>query len=265
MIARIRALLSSRNTPGEPQRLEGENYVLAPRIERLAFVCGLHRSGTTLIERVLVDRFEVACLRADVPESEGQHMQSVYAPARNFGGPGRFAFSQKIVDEAERIGTGPDVQDALLADWSRFVVGDAPVLVEKSPPNLVRIAWLRAVFPGSCFVIVVRDPRAVAAATQKWSGSSLPEMMMHWNAAHSRALDDFDPADCVVVRYEDFCADAETELARIAGLAALTPRTETSGVEHRFQAFRNSNADYITAHEGQIYGRAVWRELGYDC
>ena len=178
----MRSLVPGRKPAPRPPlaRLEGITYTDDPVIERLVFICGLHRSGTTALERLLVSRYRLACLRANRPVSEGQHLQSVYSPARAFGGPGRFAFSRAMMQELEGLRDHADCRERILADWRRFVVGTAPVLLEKSPPNLTKIWWLRSVFPGSRFVVVTRDPRAVAAATQKWSGTSLTELMLHW-------------------------------------------------------------------------------------
>ena len=52
------------------------------------FIGGVHRSGTTLVGRLLAEH-DGASGFADtgVPADEGQHLQSVYAPARAFGDP----------------------------------------------------------------------------------------------------------------------------------------------------------------------------------
>ena len=56
----------------------------------LLFIGGLHRSGTSVLHRIL--RSHPAATGIDnprVPESEGQYVQDVFAPDRAFGGPGR--------------------------------------------------------------------------------------------------------------------------------------------------------------------------------
>ena len=59
----------------------------------LVFVGGLHRSGTSLLHRCLAEHPDASGFRGTgVPEDEGQHLQSVYRPARAHGGPGRFGF-----------------------------------------------------------------------------------------------------------------------------------------------------------------------------
>ena len=256
-------LAHRRRGSGHRLRFGDLRYAEAPRIERLLFIAGLHRSGTTLIERSLVARYDLSCLRAKVPESEGQHMQDVYLPALALGGPGRFAFSKGFAAERARLTDHPALRAALLAQWSRFVVGTSEVLVEKSPPNLLRIGWLRQVFPGARFVIVARDPRAVAGATRKWSGTSLSRLMAHWDAAYGAALGETGE-DCMTLRYEDFCADPEAGLARIAAFARLRPRTDGGEVEDRFARLKNSNPSYIGAEPPARYGPGAWDAFGYD-
>lgn len=262
-LPRLWWLAFGRRGSGARLRLRDADYAEDPTITRLVFIAGLHRSGTTLIERSLVARHDVACLRARVPESEGQHMQDVYAPALAMGGPGRFALSGAIGAERARLTDHAALRRALLADWSRFVVGTAPVLIEKSPPNLLRIGWLRQVFPGARFVVVARDPRAVAGATRKWSGTSPAQLMAHWDAAYGAALAEMDE-DCILVRYEDFCAAPEAELDRIADFAGLPPRADAGGMERRFERLRNSNDRYIALFGRGPWGPGAWTRLGYD-
>lgn len=245
-------------------RLQGVVYNDAPQIDRVVFIAGLHRSGTTLLERLLVSRYDLSCLRASVGESEGQHMQTVYPVARRYGGPGRFALSQQMRDDLDRLADHESCRRRILADWARFTVGDSPVLVEKSPPNLTKIHWLRRVFPGSRFVIMLRDPRAVAAATCKWVDAPLAELMLHWEAAYGQAMAAYRDADCTVIRYEDLVAEPQRQLDRLAAGLHLRPRKTPADLPDRHSEMRNSNADYIREHGGMRYGDGIWNRFGYD-
>ena len=58
---------------------------------RFVFLAGLHRSGTTLLARLLAAHPEISGFSGTgEPADEGQHLQSVYPAARVYGGPGRF-------------------------------------------------------------------------------------------------------------------------------------------------------------------------------
>ena len=254
---------TNRPRTGLDLRLPDVTYSPDTHITRHLFVCGLHRSGTTMLERYLHANYALSVLRADVPQSEGQFLQDVYPAAREFGGAGRFAFSAPMRAAMEALDDPVTCNTRIMEGWRRFLVGDAPMLLEKSPPNITKIAWLRRVFPGAIFLIFVRDPRAVAGATQKWSQTSLEELVMHWNAAHSIALDEMGE-DCHVIRYEDFCVDPAKAVARSGVAEHLDPRANPIEIEARFDRFEDRNADYIARHNGTRYGRGAWTAFGYD-
>ena len=139
--------------------------------------------------------------------------------------PGVQAEASNVGQEANAVTEVP-ANIVAPADDGAGIDGAGDVLVEKSPPNITRIPYLRSVFPGARFVVWTRDPRAVALSTQRWTPVALPLLMMHWNAAYMRAIADLDD-DCLIEGYEAFCADPEATLQRIArfcGLAARTPR-----------------------------------------
>ena len=115
---------------------------------RFVFIGGLHRSGTTFLwrcmgEHPLVSMFPIT-LR---PPAEGQLLQSVYPRASVYGGPGRFGFSPEAhLTEGSPL-VSAESRMRLLADWAPLWDLDKPVLLEKSPPNLIRGRFLQALFP----------------------------------------------------------------------------------------------------------------------
>jgi hypothetical protein len=226
------------------------------------FICGLHRSGTTLVEQFIHAHFDVSVIRANVPQNEGQHLQDVYPTARIFGGPGKFAFAPEMHPTPPDTETAPKLRAKLLECWLPHVVGSRTHIMEKSPPNLTKIRWLRAVFPGSSFVVVVRDPRAVSLATQKWSKTSTRELLLHWQAAHTSALSQMD-RDCMVIRYEDFCADPQTLVQRLLDQAALKLRPAPLPLPARFAEIRNSNQHYLESFPREALGAGVWQRFSY--
>lgn len=262
-VEKIAARMLGKTPPHDGARMDGVIYNDDPQIDRLVFICGLHRSGTTLLERLLAASYDVSVLRANVPESEGQHMQDVYSPAHNFGGPGRFAFSEELRSELAALSDYEEHRRRIMERWSHFVVGQSPVLLEKSPPNLTKIGWLRRVFPASRFIVMTRDPRAVAAATQKWSKGPLMPLMEHWDEAHRQAIEELRDDDCSIIRYEDLTENTEAELARIAAETGLEPKLQSGDVEQRHRVLTNSNQKYIDRHPTGIYGSGAWDYFGY--
>lgn len=227
------------------------------------FICELHRSGTTLLEALIDSVCDCAVLRADVPENEGQHLQDVFPSAMMHGGPGRFAFAPEMHPAPSDPGAAVAARQRLLSCWTPFVSGDKPLLLEKSPPNLTKIAWLRSVFPAARFVILTRDPRAVAAATRKWTRNPVSELIFHWHVAHDAAWRAIGP-DCHHVRYEDLCADPDAEMTRLISALDLPRRTDTAQRPERFARVTSSNEKYLSKFSPIKLGAGAWDHFGYD-
>jgi hypothetical protein len=190
---------------------------------RFLFIGGLHRSGTSILHRLLRVQPGVSGF-SDTPaaEDEGQHLQSVFPPAWRLGGPGKFAFDPRShLTESSDLAT-PASRDRLLREWGAYYDLSKTVLLEKSPPNLVRSRFFQALFPGACFVFMVRHPVAVALATQKWAKTPVAELAHHWHAAYSIMLADLPHLEHYrVVRYEDFAVSPSGFLEDICGMIGV--------------------------------------------
>lgn len=237
-------------------------------LERPVFICGLHRSGTTLLHDYLAAHYDLSVIRnAKVPENEGQFLQDAYVAERPFGGPGSFAFYPQMSSAApEDPSEAQALGKKLLSQWDSWTEGSSSVLLEKSPPNIVRIAYLRALFPNARFIVWSRDPRAVSLATQKWHDLPVSQLMMHWNTAYMKAFEDLGP-DCILASYEAFCEDPAGTTARLAEFCDLPPRATPLDMGGRFAAVNNSNEKYLSQFPAdyQIRNRIkAWEIFGYD-
>ena len=200
---------------------------------RLLFVAGLHRSGTTQLHASLATHPEVSGFTGTgAPHDEGQHLQDVYPTARAHGGPGRFAFDPAAhLTEASDL-VAPEAAARLFGQWSRHWDTSRPVLIEKSPPNLIRMRFLQALFPSARFLVIVRHPVTTALATTKlattrlmrrtFRSADLAGTLEHWFAAHRIFLDDLPQVREVrVVRWEDLRDDPDRTFGAIAEFAGL--------------------------------------------
>jgi hypothetical protein len=74
---------------------------------------------------------------------------------------------------------------SLFAEWSPYWDLSRPLLLEKSPPNLIKTRFLQALFPDSVFIVVVRHPIPVSIPTAKWRGTRRYDRMLdHWLLCH---------------------------------------------------------------------------------
>lgn len=195
---------------------------------QLVFIGGMHRSGTTLLADILGSVPGGSGLRGTgVPMDEGQHLQRVYVGAR--GRMDRWAFAPEA--HLTETDAAPGDAAALWAAWAPYWDLDARLLVEKSPPNLTKMRYLQALFPGARFIAVTRHPVVQALAIRKWAGPStgrygvgLPRLIEHWVHAHETfGHDAASVENLLVVRYEHLLREPAEVLARVAGFLGTAP------------------------------------------
>lgn len=182
-----------------------------PASVQIAFIGGLHRSGTSLLQQCLRQHPDVSGMTGTgAPEDEGQHLQTVYPTALSLGGPGRFGFSPMghLTEESPLVSAAN--RQRLWQEWARFWDLNRKLLLEKSPPNLIRSRFLDALFPGSRFVMLVRHPVAVVEATAARTPRpvNVASLIEHWVRCHELLRLDASRLDrLLIVPYEAFVAD----------------------------------------------------------
>ncbi|HXD09841.1 MAG TPA: sulfotransferase [Anaerolineales bacterium] len=193
------------------------------------FVCGLHRSGTSILFRSLRDHPKVSgFLNTVSPEDEGMHLQSVYYPSGHYGGAGEFGFHR----EAHLTESSPLVSESnrnkLFREWAKYWDLTKPYLLEKSPPNVIRTRFLQAMFPNSSFIVLVRHPLAVTYATWAWyrfhrfHTRRFARILEHWLVCHELFLEDRKHLkNVLLLKYEEFVADPNAWVNRINSFLRL--------------------------------------------
>jgi hypothetical protein len=239
------------------------------------FICGLHKSGTSLLFRLLREHPQVSGFRdTGVPRDEGQYLQSVYPPDRAFGGPGRFGFKRAAhFTERSSLVTESNRQ-TLIKEWGSYWDLSKPVLIEKTPANLIRSRFLQALFPNSKFIVIRRHPVPVALATVKWSGTSLYSLIKHWVTCHQIWERDKEYIkEFLELKYEDLVRDPMNELKRMCefiggdGLPELTATPDPSFDDGYFGTWRSLKREryiriYIKLIE-QRFQKHI-KEFGYS-
>ena len=192
---------------------------------KFIFIGGLHRSGKTLLYKHLKEHPLISAFKGiGDDQDEGQHLQSVYLPAKFFGGPGRFGFksgahmseNSPLVSEENRI--------KLFSDWEKYWETEKPFLLEQSPPNLIRTRFLQKMFPNSYFIIIMRHPVAVTYTTRKIMGSraTMYSLIKHWLICHEIFNTDKSfLKNLLVLKYENFVKDPHLCLERVYGFLGI--------------------------------------------
>jgi hypothetical protein len=218
---------------------------------RFVFLAGLHRSGTTLLARLLAAHPQVSGFSGtSAPADEGQHLQTVYPSDHEHGRPGRFGFAPEMhLTEDSPLVTEENALK-LFEEWAPHWDLSSPVLLEKSPPNLLKTRFLQALYPSSSFVVIVRHPIPVSIPTAKWRGTRrFDRMFEHWLHAHALFGADRGHLRRVhVLQYEQLVSDPETVLREIFEFLELDPippseAVETGANEKYFRRWRELKRD----------------------
>lgn len=219
--------------------------------KKFLFLGGLHRSGTSILHRLLQEHKDISGFsNTGVPEDEGQHLQSVFPPAKDFGGPGRFAFyDESHLDQHSTLITHEN-SEKLISEWGKYYDFNKQVFIEKSPPNLIRSDFFRKMIPNTSFVFITRHPAAVSLATRKWQKTSIMELFLHWYVAHKRLLLDLpEHNDYLLIRYEDFVVNPGFYLNKICSLVDIdsySPKLQV--VNHNDKYFRMWNEEHLNGN-----------------
>jgi len=247
-IASARGTALRSATPRRPPRRD-----VSPVGHHLVFVGGLHRSGTTLVASCIAAHPDASGFAGTgVPKDEGQHLQDVLPTARAHGGPGRFASDPAAhLTEESPLATAANAE-RLFAEWAPYWDLTKTVLVEKSPPTLVRARLMQALFPGARFVMVSRHPVPVALSTRRWSPEmSLEDLVEHWCRGWEVFSED-EPhlARATVVRYEDLVADPAATLASLGEFCGLDGLAPVAGIDREQSARAASEWEETLAAAG---------------
>jgi hypothetical protein len=220
---------------------------------RFLFLCGLHKSGTSLLAQVLSQHPQISTFaNTGAPEDEGQHLQSVLPAAKEFGGPGRFGFHPGARLNEQSALSAPHFGSRVFAEWAPYWDLERPVLLEKSPPNLLRTRLLQSWFPKSTFVVILRHPVAVSYATQRRSRTLIPSLLEHWLTCHERFREDARRLrDVVTVRYEDLVTSPQGTVDALCQELGLPPVRITCRIDpdvnsRYFRRWRGSPLVYLT-------------------
>ncbi|MGB0134349.1 sulfotransferase family protein [Dokdonella sp.] len=215
-VARERLFASIRNR--FPLQLETETSIEAG--PEPIFIVGMHRSGTTLVERILGAHADVFAY------GESQRLSNALRLAAN-----RYCtqlLDAELVANAGRLDYSKVAQDFLSEGRARF--GAARYVTEKMPGNFQLIGFIRSALPQAKVIHVCRDPKDLCFANLReyfvdgvrYSNSmddvahfhgQYRGLMQHWHASY--------PGFVIDVHYENLVRDPDSESKRLYDFCGL--------------------------------------------
>ena len=211
---------------------------------KYVFVCGLQRSGTSVLARNLGKLENCTGFRnTGVVEDEGQYLQDVYPTNNELGGTGWYGFNPRAhLTEASELLTPRNVT-RMRESWHKYWDENKSICLEKTPSNLLMTRFLQAAFPQSYFIVVRRHPIAVSMANQRWkkSTASLHVGFEHWLRCYELFEGDKKHLKHVYeLKYEDYIenpARYHQEIATFIGTRAMNEGMEEVSGAHNKRYF----------------------------
>ena len=227
---------------------------LADQAERPAiFICGMFRSGSTLVEQILAMHSRVtAGGELDLlPSMIGEKLQP-YPEAAAKADAGMLSdLRRSYLDRVRAIHPGADI------------------VTDKRPDNFLHIGLIKALFPGAKIVHTVRDP--VDNILSIWFLHLDPGMayafeltdIAHWYEQYRRLMVHWKslfPDDIFDLNYDALVADPKPSIAALLNFCGLEWEDECLAFHRATNAVRTASAWQVRE---PLYGRASGRWRNY--
>lgn len=182
------------------------------------FIVGCNNSGTTLLQKALEK-----CGQVSAMQYEGQRHTTMLPRAYKYGYDR--VWSEYAEDLQLPSSHAACLMPRLVHDWFMALpVPVKPVIVEKTPANVLRMDFLNKHFPEAYFIGLVRNGYAVTEGIKRKSGHSVERAARHWGQVGEILKENGQKVDNYLeVRYEDLADNltaCATKLADFLGLDA---------------------------------------------
>lgn len=234
--------------------------------KKFIFVCGLHRSGTSLFTKIMQNDPDISGFEnSGVLKDEGQYLQTVYLTERDLGWPGSFGFADEAhMTENSRL-VSEHSRHKIYRQWSNYWDVEKACLIEKTPANLLKTRFLQALFPNSYFITIRRNPIATCMATRKWSKSSMRVLIKHWLQCYDIWDEDKKHLkNYIEIQYEDFMVNPEKILESVCALCELENTEQLKAALENYRLSSSVNDKYFAEWKKEkfqkILAEAIYKE-----
>jgi hypothetical protein len=202
-----------------------------PRPEKWVFIAGCSNSGTSLLSAIL----SMHPLIGSLPD-EGQFCTNQLPLNRNIGQKRLWAIPPEKMYMDENSETTIDLTK-LKKQWAvRFNNVKSTILLEKSPPNTVRLRWLQANFKNAFFIGIHRNGYAVAEGIKRKVGHPVELGAKQWANANQILLTDFDHLhNKLLISYERLTEQPEETIQDICSFLEITPPLDSEKINSTFK------------------------------
>jgi hypothetical protein len=182
------------------------------RDDKYLFIICMNNSGSTLLERVMSEcRNAVGFPAPAGPDQQvnGQGFVPDLMPIPGKMTPKcrRIWSEQAATLESESLYQWSKIKRRWKEHWARnpkFETASPRVFLEKSPPNIFRAAMLQKNFPNSFFILMQRNPYAVAEGIRRRASLSIERCIRHWiRCAQQQMRNEQMLGKAIKLNYED--------------------------------------------------------------
>jgi hypothetical protein len=194
------------------------------RPEKYLFIICMNNSGSTLLERVMSECHNAVGFPAPGGPDQQVNGQGFVPdlmpiPGRMTPRCRRIWSEQAAILSNELHYQWPQIQVRWHQEWARnpkFATANPRVFLEKSPPNIFRASMLQRHFPDSYFVLMQRNPYAVAEGIRRRAKLSLERCIQHWiRCARQQTRNEKTIKRAIKLNYEELSAQPEDCRQRI--------------------------------------------------